>query len=189
MVDDAHATGVFGKEGRGTTEHFHLSSNEIDVQMGTLGKALGSFGAYIAGREKLIDYLTNRSRSFIYTTGLPPAILAASLAAIELIQSKPDLRKKLWKNVDYFKNGLQKRGFKNIYTESQIIPIIIGSSKKVVMASKYLFDRGVFVVGIRPPSVPRKKERLRITIMASHTKNDLDYALDTMQEMKATLLD
>ncbi len=189
MVDDAHATGVFGKNGKGITEHFNLSSNEVDIQMGTFGKALGSFGAYIAGNNELIDYLINRARSFIYTTALPPAVPAASLAAIEMIQSKPDLRKKLWKNVDYFKKGLKKRGFENINSQSQIIPIIIGNSKKVVMASEYLFNKGVFVVGIRPPAVPRKKERLRITIMSSHARKDLDSALNVLLKMKEKILD
>ena len=189
MVDDAHATGVFGKNGKGITEHFNLSSNEVDIQMGTFGKALGSFGAYIAGNNELIDYLINRARSFIYTTALPPAVPAASLAAIEMIQSKPDLRKKLWKNVDYFKKGLKKRGFENINSQSQIIPIIIGNSKKVVMASEYLFKKGVFVVGIRPPAVPRKKERLRITIMSSHARKDLDSALNVLLKMKEKFLD
>ncbi len=189
MVDDAHATGVFGKNGKGTIEHFNLQSNEIDIQMGTLGKALGGFGAYIAGSNELIDYLINRARPFIYTTALPPSIPAASLAAIEMIQSKPDLRKKLWRNVNYFKRGLQKRGFKNFNSQSQIIPIIVGNSKKVVMASEYLFNKGVFVVGIRPPAVPRKKERLRITIMSLHTRKDLDYALDALLKMKENILD
>ncbi len=189
MVDDAHATGVFGKKGKGTAEHFNLSSNEIDIQMGTFGKALGSFGAYIAGNNELIDYLINRARPFIYTTALPPAVLAASLSAIEMIQSKPDLRKKLWKNVDYFKKELQKKGFKNFGSQSQIIPIIIGNSKKVVMASEYLFNKGVFVAGIRPPAVSRKKEMLRITIISSHTRKDLDYALDALLKMKEKFLD
>ena len=188
MIDDAHATGVFGKNGKGITEHFHLPANQIDIQMGTLGKAIGSFGAYIAGSKELINYLINRARSFIYTTALPPSVLAASLAAIEIIQSKPDLRKKLWRNVAYFKKGLQKAGFKNIDSQSQIVPVMIGNSKKVVMAGEYLFNKGVFVVGIRPPAVPRKKERLRVTVMASHTNRDLDYAIGIMGEMKKALL-
>ena len=188
MIDDAHATGVFGKNGKGITEHFHLPANEIDIQMGTLGKAIGSFGAYIAGSKELINYLINRARSFIYTTALPPSVLAASLAAIEIIQSKPDLRKKLWRKVDYFKKGLQKAGFKNIDSQSQIVPVMIGNSKKVVMAGEYLFKKGIFVVGIRPPAVPRKKERLRVTVMASHTNRDLDYAIGIMGEMKKALL-
>lgn len=182
MVDDAHATGVFGKNGKGTVEHFNLSK-KVDIQMGTLGKALGSFGAYIAGNKELTDYLINRSRPFIYTTSLPPAILAASMAAIDMIQSKPVLRKKLWKNVNYFKEGLLKRGFKDINSDSQIIPLIIGNSKKTVTAEKYLFSKGIFVVGIRPPTVPRKKERLRTTIIASHTRKDLDHALNVLQKM------
>lgn len=186
MVDDAHATGVFGKNGNGTVGHFGLS-NEIDIQMGTLGKAVGSFGAYIAGNKDLIDFLVNRSRAFIYTTSLPPAILAASIAALDLIQSKPSLRSKLWSNVDYFKKGLGKRGFWDTKSESQIIPILIGDSKKTIIAGEYLFDRGVFVVGIRPPAVPRKKERLRITVMATHTIKDLNFALDILQKMKNDL--
>ncbi len=186
MVDDAHATGVFGKKGQGIAKHFNLTK-EIDIQMGTLGKAVGSFGAYIAGNRDLIDYLVNRSRAFIFTTSLPPGILAASIAAINIIQSKPDFRAKLWRNIDYFKRGLNKRGFLDSKSESQIIPILIGDSKNTIMAGKYLFNKGVFVVGIRPPAVPRKKERLRLTIMASHTKKDLNYALDILQEMKNKL--
>ena len=183
MVDEAHATGIFGKKGRGTVEHFNLSK-KIDIQMGTLGKALGGFGAYIVGSKDLISYLINKSRLFIYTTALPPDVLAASIAAIEIIQTKPALRKKLWKNVDYFREGLRKIGFKDSASQSQIFPIIIGNSKKTVQAGKYLFDKGIFVVGIRPPAVPRKKERLRITIMATHTRKDLNYALDALKEMK-----
>lgn len=186
MVDDAHATGVFGKKGQGIAKHFNLTK-EIDIQMGTLGKAVGSFGAYIAGNRDLIDYLVNRSRAFIFTTSLPPGILAASIAAINIIQSKPDFRAKLWRNIDYFKRGLNKRGFLDSKSESQIIPILIGDSKNTIMAGKYLFNKGVFVVGIRPPAVPRKKARLRLTIMASHTKKDLNYALDVLQEMKNKL--
>lgn len=186
MVDDAHATGVFGKNGNGTVGHFELS-NEIDIQVGTLGKAVGSFGAYIAGNKDLMEFLINRSRAFIYTTALPPAVLAASIAALDLIQSKPSLRTKLWRNVDFFKKGLRKRGFLDTKSESQIIPILIGDSKKTIIAGEYLFDRGIFVVGIRPPAVARKKERLRITIMASHTKKDLNFALDILQKMKNEL--
>lgn len=186
MVDDAHATGVFGKKGKGSVEHFNLSK-KIDIQMGTLGKALGSFGAFIAGSKELTDYLINRSRPFIYTTALPPAVLAASIAAIDMIQSKPVFRKKLWKNVNYFKEGLKKRGFNKVNSDSQIIPIIIGDTKKTVAAGKYLFGKGVFVVGIRPPTVPRRKERLRITIMASHNRKDLDYALNILEEMNGLI--
>ncbi len=186
MVDDAHGSGVFGKGGKGTVDYFNLSK-EIDIQMGTFGKSIGSFGAYVAGKKELIDYLINKSRPFIFTTALPPANLAASIAAINIIESKPELIKKLWGNVEYFKNELRKRGFADTKSESQIIPIFIGESKKTIMAAKYLLTKGVFVVGIRPPSVPRRKERLRITIMASHKKNDLNYALDMLQKMKQKL--
>jgi glycine C-acetyltransferase len=180
MVDDAHATGVLGEGGRGTAEYFDLMGR-IDIQMGTLGKALGGFGAYIAGSRDLINYLINRCRTFLYTTALPPAIAAMALAALEIIEGEPQLRKRLWENTAYFKEGLEKRGFNTGMSETPICPILIGDNALTMEADRRLMGRGVFVQGIRPPTVPPQGSRLRAALMATHTEKDLTSALDAFQ--------
>ena len=176
MVDDAHATGVLGKNGRGTDEYFGLD-NSIDIIMGTLSKAIGSFGGFVTGRKKLIEFLVNRARSFIYTTSLPPSVVASSIAAIDIIEKGHDLRDLLWKNVSYLKEELKNIGFDIMGSESQIIPVFVGDTHRVVEMSQMLLKEGVFVQGIRPPTVPKGKSRLRVTVMATHSKADLDAAL------------
>jgi glycine C-acetyltransferase len=180
MVDDAHATGVLGEGGRGTAEYFNLTGR-IDIQMGTLGKALGGFGAYVAGSRDLIDYLINRCRTFLYTTALPPAIAAMALAALEIVEREPQLRKRLWENTAYFKEGLEKRGFNTGMSETPICPILIGDNALTMEADHRLMARGVFVQGIRPPTVPPQGSRLRAALMATHTEKDLKAALDALQ--------
>lgn len=193
MVDEAHATGVFGENGRGLVEEKLQSEDRKRlIQMGTLGKALGSFGAYIAGSRVLIDYLINKSRPFIYTTALPPGVMAASLAAIEVVQSKPEIRKKLWDNIEYFCNKSSKIGqsakkkfFLNfpLRAVSPIVPLIIGDSKKALEISEKLFDKGLLVTAIRYPTVAHGTERLRITFMATHTKEQIDQLLEALNEL------
>lgn len=180
MIDDAHATGVLGKNGRGTLEHLGIKNQDI-IQMGTLGKAIGTFGAYAAGSKKLIDYLINKARPFIYTTALPPAICEASIAAIDIIEKQPQIRKDLWDRVKFFRKGLEDAGIETS-GETQIIPIIIGNAKKAVKISKKLFGKGIFVQAIRPPAVPEDTSRLRITLMANHSWDDLKYALGAIEE-------
>jgi len=180
MVDDAHATGVLGEGGRGTAEHFDLMGR-IDIQMGTLGKALGGFGAYVAGSRDLIDYLINRCRTFLYTTALPPAIAAIALAALEVVEREPQLRKRLWENTAYFKEGLESLGFNMGMSETPICPILIGDNALTMEADHRLMARGVFVQGIRPPTVPPQGSRLRAALMATHTEKDLKNALDAFQ--------
>ena len=182
MIDDAHATGVLGKNGRGTVEYFGLNDS-IDIIMGTLSKAVGSFGGFVAGRKKLIEFLVNKARSFIYTTSLPPSVVASSIAAIDIIEKGDDLRDLLWKNVSYLKEGLKNIGFDIMGSESQIIPVFVGDTHRAVEMSQMLLKEGVFVQGIRPPTVPQGKSRLRVTVMATHSKADLDAALESFERV------
>jgi 8-amino-7-oxononanoate synthase len=183
MVDDAHATGVLGRTGRGTAEYFGLEGR-VPVQMGTLGKAFGSFGAYAAGSKDLIDYLMNRSRSYIYSTALPPAVCAASIAAITIVQQEPERKERLWNNRDRFIAGLESLGINTGGSETPIIPIIIGESEKTVQAGAMLFDDGIFATAIRPPTVPGGAARIRMTLLATHSDNDIDCALHALRKIK-----
>jgi glycine C-acetyltransferase len=182
MVDDAHATGVLGREGRGTGEHFAMMGR-IEIQMGTLGKALGGFGAYVAGTQDLIDYLINCCRPFIYTTAIPPAVAAMALAALEIVEKEPQRRARLWENTAYFRSGLQNLGFDLGRSETPICPVFIGDNALTMEADRRLMARGVFAQGIRPPSVPAQGARLRTTLMATHSSEDLDYALASFHEV------
>ncbi|MDO8446737.1 MAG: 8-amino-7-oxononanoate synthase [Deltaproteobacteria bacterium] len=183
MVDDAHATGVLGKTGKGSLEHFGLECEENIIQMGTLGKALGTFGAYIAGSRELIDYLTNKARGFIFSTSLPPFVLASAIAAIDLVEDEPELRQALWKKTWYLKKWLDSMGFDTMGSETPIIPVFIGDTGKTMEFSRRLLEEGVFVSGIRPPTVPEGKSRLRATVMANHSYDDLDMALDAFSKV------
>lgn len=176
MVDDAHATGVLGRRGAGTADHFNLEG-KIHVQMGTLSKAVGSAGGYIAGSRELIDYLRNKARSFIFSTALPPAVIAAAIAAFRVIEQEPQIRENLWANARYLSSGLKQSGFTILAEESPIIPIFIGDSGKTMQMAEKLFARGVFAPGIRPPTVPPGTGRIRVTVMATHTREHLDRAL------------
>ncbi len=182
MVDEAHAFGVFGKSGKGLVEHFGLEK-EIDIQMGTLSKAAGSFGAYACGSRALIDFLINRARSFIYTTAMPPSIAAASLKAIEIIEKEPQRREQLWENERYLRGGLQKLGFDTMQSQSPIIPILVKEMRVAVEFSKKLLEKGIFVQAIRPPTVPANTARLRVTVMATHSRSDLDFALEMFEKV------
>lgn len=182
MLDDAHATGVLGKTGRGTAEHLRLD-NGIDITMGTLSKALGSFGGFVAGSKKLIDFLINKARGFIYTTSLPPAVIASSIEAIKIVEREHSLRDSLWRNVNYLKKGLKNEGFNTMESQTQIIPILIEDTRKTIEMSQMLLKEGVFVQGIRPPTVPQGKSRLRVTVTAAHNKDDLDIALRAFKKV------
>lgn len=181
MVDDAHATGVFGKNGRGTLEHLEIENHDV-IQMGTLGKAIGSFGAYVSGSKKLTDYLINKSRPFIYTTALPPSVCAASLAAIDIIEKEPRLRQDLWNRIWYFRKELKRAGIKTMSEESHVIPLLIGDAKKASAISSKLFEKGILIQAVRPPTVPEGTSRLRITLMSNHEWDDIDYALKAVKE-------
>ncbi len=175
-LDDAHATGVLGKNGGGTAAHFACSNVRL-IQMGTFSKALGGFGGFVAGSEDLIDLLINKARPFIYTTALPPSVLASALSALEWIQNDPDLITQLWKNRAYFAHKVSELGFNTLGSETPIVPLLIGSSEKALAFSKYLLERDILVSAIRPPTVPKDTARLRVTLMATHTKDQIDTLL------------
>ena len=184
MVDDAHGTGVLGDRGQGSGELSQVME-EIDIHMGTFGKALGSFGAYAAASREIVDYLVNRARSFIFSTALPPAVPAASIAALDLVDSKEGgvLRKRLAENVALFRSALRSSGFNTMGSESQIIPLFVGEAGPTMEFSRLLLAEGIFVQGIRPPTVPAGSCRLRCTVMATHTKEDLLRAAEVMTKV------
>lgn len=181
MVDDAHGCGVLGGRGRGSAELLGVAG-DVDVQMGTFGKALGSFGAYAAVSAELRALLINRARSFIFSTSLPPAVLAASLAAVELVQTPEGdlLREQLRINSRFFRTTLAEAGFRIPDGSTQIVPIVIGSAETTMRFSETLLAEGLFAQGIRPPTVPTGTSRLRFTLMATHTMADLSGAVETV---------
>ncbi len=180
MIDDAHAMGVFGRHGKGMIEHYGLEG-KIDVIMGSLSKAIGSIGGFIAGSKHLIDFLKNKARSFIYTTALPPAVCAASLAGLALLQDDTSLIDKLWKNINYLKSQLSKFA-NNIAVESPVVPIIIGSAENALHLSTKLYQNGILIPAIRPPTVPAGTSRLRISLMADHSESDIDRLIDLLKD-------
>jgi 8-amino-7-oxononanoate synthase len=183
MVDEAHATGLFGAAGAGVVQKLGLGDRVL-VQMGTLGKALGGFGAYIAGSGGLRDLLINRCRSFIFTTSLPPAVMAMAIAAIDIVKREPERREALWQNCRSLKEGLRSLGFQVAASESPILPLIIGDAGECMRFSERLVERGVFAQGIRPPTVPPGTSRLRITLMATHTGEQIERALEVFRAVK-----
>jgi 8-amino-7-oxononanoate synthase len=182
MVDDAHATGVLGKGGRGTAEHFGMEGR-VPIQMGTLGKAFGSFGAYVAGNRDLVEFLINRSRSYIYSTALPPAVCAASLAALKIVENEPTRRERLWHNRERFTTGLKSLQIDIGSSETQIVPLMIGDTAKALKAGARLFESGIFATAIRPPTVPECTSRIRMTLMASFSEHDIDSALAAVKNL------
>ena len=177
LVDEAHGTGVFGDRGGGLTNALGIQQDLI--QVGTLSKALGSLGGYVAGSAKLIDYLRNRAATWIYTTGLSPADTGAAIAAINIVKEEQTLREKLWQNVGFFKQGLQDLGIQAIAFDSPIIAIEVGDISQTLQVAKKLRDRGIFAPAIRPPTVPTP--RLRLTLMANHTHEQIQYFMQCLQ--------
>jgi glycine C-acetyltransferase len=177
MVDDAHASGVFGKNGRGTIDHFGVHGR-VDIQVGTLSKAIGALGGYVAGSSDLIEFLYHRARPFLFSTSHPPAVVAACIAAIDVLLEEPQIIDRLWENTRFFKKGLQDLGFDTGMSESPITPVIVGEGSKAMLLSDKLFGRGVFAQGIAFPTVARDKARVRTIVTATHTRDDLQYALD-----------
>ncbi|ALA60171.1 8-amino-7-oxononanoate synthase [Nitrospira moscoviensis] len=175
-VDDAHGTGVMGETGRGTIEHFAMES-AIPFHMGTLGKALGSSGAYVAGPQDLIDYLINTSRPFIFTTAPPPGAMAAAAAALGVMQHEPDRRARLWANQRRFSEGLRRLGFRLTASVSPILPLLVGTAAQAIAFAEQLLAHGVMAPAIRPPTVPDGTSRIRVTVTSEHTADQLDEAL------------
>ena len=186
MVDDAHASGVFGEQGRGTVDHFRVHGR-VDVQVGTLSKALGALGGYVAGSRALIDFLAHRARPFLFSTSHPPSVAATCIAALEVLETEPQWMERLWDNTRFFKGGLQALGFDTGVSESPITPVIAGENALAMKLSDRLFQEGVFAQGIGFPTVPRGKARVRTIVTATHTRDELQFALDTFRKVGGEL--
>mgnify|MGYP002681835155 FL=1 len=174
-VDDAHSSGVLGKSGQGSAHHFGLS-DRVDVQIGTLSKAIGVVGGYVAGRRNLIDWLNHRGRPFLFSTAAPPAVAAACIEAINILSESTELTDRMWDNANHFKKKLNELGFNTGKSETPITPVITGDDRKAVELSKRLFEEGVFAQAIVFPTVPKGGARVRTIVTAAHTKDDLDEA-------------
>jgi len=177
MVDDAHGEGVLGDSGRGIVNHFKLEGR-VEVEVGTLSKAFGVMGGYVTGEEVLIEYLKQRGRPFLFSTGLTPADTAAAIAAVDVLLNSDALVRKLWDNAAYFRTGLQKIGFDTGKTETPITPVMLGDEKVTGEFSKRLYEEGIFASAIKYPTVARGKARIRCMLSAAHEKIDLDYAIE-----------
>jgi glycine C-acetyltransferase len=184
MVDDAHASGVLGRNGRGSVDHFHCTQR-VDVQVGTLSKAIGALGGYVCGSRDLIDYLYHRARPFLFSTSHPPSVAATCIAAFDLLESEPERIERLWSNTRYFKEQLAAAGFdiggrSTPTSETPITPIIIGDGKKTMEFSRALFEAGLMATGIAFPTVPEGKARVRTIMTSEHTREQIDQALETL---------
>jgi len=177
MVDDAHASGVFGANGRGTVDHFGMHGR-VDVQVGTLSKAVGALGGYVAGSRALIDYLHHRARPFLFSTSHPPSVAATCIGAIELLLAEPQIIERLWDNTRFFQRGLKALGFDTGMSESPITPVIVGEGAKAMQLSDRLFAEGIFAQGIAFPTVARDRARVRTIVTATHSRDELQFALD-----------
>jgi len=182
MVDDAHASGVFGKNGRGTIDHFGLHGR-VDIQVGTLSKAIGALGGYVAGSKALIEFLYHRARPFLFSTSHPPAVVAACIAAIDVLEQEPSIIDRLWENTRFFKAGLQALGFNTGLSQSPITPVIAGEGALAMKLSDRLFEEGVFAQGIAFPTVAKDKARVRTIVTATHTRDELQFALDVFAKV------
>ena len=183
LVDDAHGFGILGKNGSGTISHFGLEGEEI-IQMGTLSKAIGALGGYIAGNRVLIELLINRARGFIFTTGLPPATLAAANAALDVMRSSPELRQCLFLHAKRLKTALIDLGYTLLPSETQILPVVFGSPQRATSAAEALLTERIFAPTIRPPAVPSGTSRLRLTVMATHTVAEIEQAITGFAKVK-----
>jgi glycine C-acetyltransferase len=186
MVDDAHASGVFGRNGRGTVDHFG-QHGRVHVQVGTLSKAIGALGGYVAGPRPLIEYLYHRARPFLFSTSHPPSVAATCIAALDVLESEPELIERLWDHTRFFKAGLQAIGFDTGASESPITPVIVGDTVLAMKLSDRLFEEGVFAQGIGFPTVPQGRARVRTIVTATHTQDELQFALDTFKKVGAEL--
>lgn len=181
-VDDAHSSGVLGKNGRGSVNHFGLDG-EVDVQVGTLSKAVGVLGGYVATTRDLVELLYHRGRPFLFSTSHPPGVTAACLAALDILEQEPELIDRLWDNARYFKAGLVALGFNTGHSETPITPVIVGQGALAMKLSDRLLEEGVFAQGIGYPTVPNDKSRVRTIVTAAHTKEDLDFALRAFEKV------
>jgi len=184
MVDDAHGLGVLGREGRGTVDHFNMNNDDVPILMGTLGKGFGTFGAFVAGSEILIETLINQARSYIFTTATPPAVAEATLASLKLVRSEEWRREKLRTLIRRFRRGAEQLGLQLMESPTPIQPLLVGESANAVAMSKALEARGILISAIRPPTVPDGSARLRITFSAVHEEVHVDQLLDTLDQVR-----
>jgi glycine C-acetyltransferase len=182
MIDDAHASGVLGATGRGTVEHFGLHGR-VDIQVGTLSKAIGVLGGFIAGPDHLIEWLVNRGRPFLFSTSAPPAVVAACIAALDVLRDEPERLQRLWDRTRFFKRGLSGLGFDTGISETPITPVMAGGETKAVELSRGLWDEGVFTPAVVFPTVKRGKARVRTIVTADHSEDDLGAALEAFERV------
>ena len=182
MIDDAHSSGVLGRNGRGTVDHFDLHGR-VDVQVGTLSKAIGVLGGYVCGSRDLIDFLYHRARPFLFSTSHPPAVAASCLAAFDVLEQEPERIRNLWENTKYFKAGLAAAGFDTGASETPITPVLVGDAALAHRLSRELFEEGVLATGIGFPTVPKDRARVRTIVAATHTKGELDRALEAFRKV------
>lgn len=181
-VDDAHSSGVLGRNGRGSVDHFDLNGR-VQVQVGTLSKAIGVLGGYVAGPANLRTVLEHKARPFLFSTSHPPAVAAACIAAIDVLETEPQLIEKLWENARHFKAGLQRLGFDTGNSETPITPVIVGAGALAHRFSDRLFEEGIFAMGIGFPTVPEEKSRIRTIVTAEHSRDELDTCLATFEKV------
>lgn len=181
MVDDAHASGVMGKRGRGTCEHFGLDHKDVDLVVGTCSKSFASIGGFAVGDENIIHYIQHASRSMIFSAALPPASVAAISKAIDIIEEEPQRIKKLWDNSAYLMKNFKRMGLNTGETQTPIIPVVIGDNEKTFMLWRMLFDNGLFTNPVVSPAVPPKRSLLRVVVTATHTREQLDRALNIFE--------
>jgi glycine C-acetyltransferase len=177
MVDDAHGEGVLGEGGRGAVDHFHMHGR-VDVEIGTLSKAFGVVGGFVAGKKIIIEHLRQKGRPFLFSSALPPADVAACSAAVDILETSDDLVKKLWSNACYFKNKMRDAGFNTGSSETPITPVLLGEAKTAQEFSRRLFEQNVFAMAIGFPTVPMGKARIRVMISATHSESDLDFGIE-----------
>lgn len=184
MIDEAHATGVFGGSGRGLAEEMGVE-NDVDLTVGTLSKALGALGGFVAGRRELVEIIRNTGRPYIFTTALPPAICAAAMRSLQIVRDQPERRRRLLAGAEQLRSSLADRGLDTLNSASQIIPVVLGSARRAMEVSRILFEAGFFVPAIRPPTVPSGTSRLRISLCANHAPKDIEGLVDVLDEAAA----
>jgi glycine C-acetyltransferase len=186
MIDDAHSSGVLGRNGRGTVDHFDLHGR-VDIQVGTLSKAIGVLGGYVCGSRDLIEFLYHRARPFLFSTSHPPAVAASCLAAFDVLEQEPERIQSLWDNTKYFKAGLTAAGFDTGVSETPITPVFVGEAALAHRLSRELFEEGVLATGIGFPTVPKGRARVRTIVAATHTRQELDHALEAFRKVGRNL--
>ncbi|MEN6369538.1 MAG: aminotransferase class I/II-fold pyridoxal phosphate-dependent enzyme, partial [Thermotogota bacterium] len=182
MVDDAHGEGVLGSHGRGIVDHFNLHGR-VDVECGTMSKAFGVVGGYVAGSAKVIEYLRQRARPFLFSSAATPPDVAACIEAIDILEKSDEPVRRLWENAQFFKTSLKKLGFDTGKSETPIVPVMLGEAATAWSFSKALFARGVFATAISFPTVPQGKARIRVMMSAGHSRKDLEFAVDAFAQV------